>query len=176
MDNEFQLIKNEYGEILFENDLSVTAGIDDGLRRFISIESNDASFIEKCFFHIYDFYSKVSGDDSEPMMNIISFYELAQPEEACCWRILIFLRKKHRPTHYFREGEDRILLSPAAVDYGGVCILPLEEDFEKVTKENITEIFQEVSAGKEQFEFVKAELKKTLASESFLLNRFIPKL
>ena len=90
-------------------------------------------------------------------MNVLSFYEVDNG-----WRILIFLRAKHRPSHFFREGNERILISPAAVDLGGICILPLEEDFEKITKENIEGIFKEISPGKELFEFIKAELKRAL--------------
>jgi len=164
LDDGFHSLKNEYGEILVDNDSIVVAGIDDGLRKFISIETKEISLAEKVFDIFYSFYSRVSDGKTEPMMNIICFYEpgQAQDSENYGWRTLIFLREKHRPSHYFREGENRILLSPAAVDFGGVCILPLEKDFEKITKEDITGIFREVSIGKEQFEYVKAELKKNL--------------
>jgi len=36
------------------------------------------------------------------------------------------------------------MLSPAAVDIGGVCITPRESDFEKISKNDIIEIFNEV--------------------------------
>ncbi|OGU77129.1 MAG: hypothetical protein A2V93_07095 [Ignavibacteria bacterium RBG_16_34_14] len=164
IDNGFHSLKNEYGEILIENDSLVVAGIDDGLRKFISIETKESSLAEKAFDIFYHFYSRVSNGKTEPMMNIICFYEPRQNQESknYGWRTIIFLREKHRPSHYFREGENRILLSPAAVDFGGVCILPLEKDFEKITKEDVAEIFREVSIGKEQFEYLKADLKKSL--------------
>ena len=168
LDDEFHSIKNEYGEIITENDSLTVSGIDDGLRRFISIETPDISSAEKVFDNFYTSYFKVSGEEAEPMMNILSFYEPAKPEseDKFGWRVLIFLRKKHRPSHYFREGEERILLSPAAVDFGGVCILPFEKDFNKIKKEDLTEIFHEVSLGKEQFEYIKADLKKSLKNNN----------
>ena len=37
-----------------------------------------------------------------------------------------------------------MLVSPAAIDLGGVCIFPREEDFNRITKVQIAEIFKEV--------------------------------
>ena len=155
--DEFHSIKNEYGEPLIERDSLIVNGIDDGLRKIISIETTEIKTAEKVFYLFYDIYSKISNNQSEPLLNILSLYERDYG-----WRVLIFLREKHRPSHYFVEGENRILVSPAAVDLGGICILPLEEDFVKVTKEKTEEVFKEVSLSKEQFEFIKAELKKIL--------------
>jgi hypothetical protein len=167
MDNEFHSLKNEYGEIIFQNDSIAVTGIDDGLRRFIAIETSDLPLAGKIFDLFYGFYSNVSVTGAEPMMNILSQYDSVESEagEEYGWKILIFLRKKHRPSHYFREGADKILLSPAAVDFGGVCILPFEEDFNKIRKEDIREIFREVSIGKEQFEYIKADMKKKLMNK-----------
>lgn len=156
IDDEFHSLKNEYGEILTESDSLTVAGIDDGLRRFISIESVEIGVAEKIFDLFYNIYSKISTND-EPLMNIISSYE-----EESGWRILIFLRAKHRSSHYFRDDDRRILLSPAAVDIGGICILPLQRDFDGITKDIISEIFKEVRIGKEQFDYVKTELKNLI--------------
>jgi hypothetical protein len=166
IDDDFNSLKNNYCEILVNNDSIVVAGIDDGLRKFVSIETKEISPAVNAFDLFYNFYSKISDEKTEPMMNLISFYEPGQPgdKSGYGWRILIFLREKHRPSHYFREDENKILLSPAAVDLGGVCILPLEKDFEKITKEDVSEIFREISISKEQFEYVKADLKKSLTN------------
>jgi hypothetical protein len=61
------------------------------------------------------------------------------------WRVYIFPRKAHRPKEFFLEGDDKILLSPAAVDFGGLLITPREEDFDKLTKENIINIFKQTT-------------------------------
>jgi hypothetical protein len=157
VDNEFHSLKNEYGKIILGDDGLVVAGIDDSLRRFISIETADLETAEKSFKIFYDVYRKAVLNDDEPMMNILSFYE-----EEYGWRVIIFLRVKHRSSLYFKEGEDNILLSPAAVDLGGVCITPLEKDFDKLNKDLLTEIFREVSLGKEQFDYIKSQLKSEL--------------
>ena len=154
--DEFHSLKNEYGGTLIEEESLTLNGIDDELRKIIAIETLEIEAAEKVFDLFYNTDSKISGNKIEPLLNILSLYE-----QDYGWKALIFLREKHRPSHYFKEEKDRILLSPAAVDLGGICILPMEGDFEKITKENIEDIFREVNLGKEQFEFVKAELRKS---------------
>ena len=155
--DEFYALKNEYGEVLAEKDSHIVIGVNDGLRRIITIETLEIETAEKVFDLFYNIYFKISGNKIEPLLNILSLYE-----KEYGWRVLIFLREKHRPSHYFEKKRERILLSPAAVDLGGICILPVEKDFDKITKEKIKDIFREVNLGKEQFEFIKAELKKSL--------------
>ena len=58
--------------------------------------------------------------------------------------MLCFPSAKHRPACYFKEGDDQLLISPAAVELGGVCTTPREKDFEKVTREDIVQMFDEV--------------------------------
>ena len=89
------------------------------------------------FQQIYDSLPS-QPDDSEPMMNILTWFENQ------IWITCIFPRKKHRPACYSAEGEDNLLISIAAVDMGGVLITPLEKDFEKITEENIAGILDEV--------------------------------
>jgi len=64
------------------------------------------------------------------------------------WRVIIFPRRKHRPDVYFREGEAKVLISPASVDIGGLVITPIEKDFENVDATMIQDIFEEVSVTK----------------------------
>ena len=51
----------------------------------------------------------------------------------------------HRPSHFFAEGNEQLLISPGAVDMGGVIITPRKEDFDKITKEDIVSIYKQVS-------------------------------
>lgn len=163
IDNEFHSLKKEYGEILVDNDSIIVAGIEDGLRKFISIETSEFSLAEKTFNDFYNFYSKVSEGEEEPMMNIISFYNPAKPgdKKNYGWRILIFLRKKHRPAFYYYSGDDKILWSPASIDLGGVCITPLEKDFNIISKEILIEGFAEITTSQEEFSYIKTKLKES---------------
>jgi len=44
----------------------------------------------------------------------------------------------------FAEGNANLLISPAAVDMGGVFIMPLEKDYEEITAADIDGILAEV--------------------------------
>ncbi len=143
--NEIEIIKENYSQKIYnDNDKEISA-IDDSMRKYILIESNEKEFIINSFNVFYDILQKVEQINDEPLMNILSFYENNK------WHLIVFLRKKHRPSYYFFEDERKILLSPAAVDIGGVCITPREEDFNKITKEILQEIFNEVMIDKELF-------------------------
>lgn len=153
--NDFHALKNEFGEFIFENETGTIMVIDDGMRKFISLETNDENMLNKIFNRVYKIYTGLNSGEGEPMMNIICNYY-----EDYGWSVIIFLRSKHRSFHYYLEEENRILLSPAAIDLGGVCITPAEKDYEKIDKGKLKNILSEVSLNKESFEHIKTELKK----------------
>ena len=64
---------------------------------------------------------------------------------------LLFPRKAHRPACYFKPEPDCMVVSPGAVDVAGLIILPRQEDFEKIDREMILKIYQEVCHGPEVF-------------------------
>ena len=53
-------------------------------------------------------------------------------------------QKAARPAQFFAKGSDQILISPAAVDLGGVIITPREEDFDRIRKSDIEDIFRQI--------------------------------
>lgn len=107
------------------------------LRNALIIESDSKEKAVDIFRSIYPLL-ELGQDDTEPMMNILAWYE------GGTWIVAIFLREKHRPACYTAQGDENILLSPASVDMGGVFITPLEKDFEKITSEDVRTILQEV--------------------------------
>jgi diadenosine tetraphosphate (Ap4A) HIT family hydrolase len=88
----------------------------------------------------------------EPMMNLLCAYDGTQ------WRVLIIPRRKHRPEAYYREGDERILISPGMVDMGGLIITPVEKDFNAIDAEQIGNIFKEVSMDDDTFAKIMATL------------------
>ncbi len=103
-------------------------------------------------------YSKISVKvgEWEPMLNLLAWYN----KEEGKWIIFMFIRDKHRPSHYFAEGEDNILLSPASVDMGGVFITPLEKDYKKLGEKEIREIMNEISITSEEMDMIKNSLRE----------------
>jgi len=61
------------------------------------------------------------------------------------WRVIILPRRKHRPDIYFLEGDDRVVISPAAVDIGGLVVIPREKDFLLADAKLVESIFAEVT-------------------------------
>jgi ATP adenylyltransferase/5',5'''-P-1,P-4-tetraphosphate phosphorylase II len=151
IDTEYKEMINTYGEVIFKNDELVTTVVTGCLRNFISLESNNISKLTDEFESIYNLLNKEQSDE-EPMMNIICSYHSS-------WRLLVFPRSKHRPSYFFEEGENKLLISPAAVDLGGVLILPREEDFNKITKELIIDIFKQVILNDDEFSYLSDKLK-----------------
>lgn len=144
------LIKIYSNPVVSTSELSVNA-IDDTLRRALLIESSDKQKIEDVFQLIYTYTQNLSGGE-EPMLNILSYFEGG-------WKVLVFPRDKHRPWQYFEEGVKNILLSPASVDMGGTLITPLEKDFLKISKEDIVDIFKQVSISPERFDGLLKHIK-----------------
>jgi hypothetical protein len=143
---------------LFESGSLRACAVDQCLRRFISFESADTGVLVRAFGALYEVLQDLSPGGEEPMLNILGFHGNDG------WRILVFPRAKHRPSFYFKEGEEKLLISPAAVELGGICTTPREQDFEKVTRENIVEMFHEITVPAEKFAAIKARLARKLAT------------
>ena len=92
--------------------------------------------------------------ENEPRMNIVCWrqsYNTGREDEII---ILVFPRKKHRPDCYTQTGERQMLVSPGALDMGGLIITPREEDFSRITPERAAGILQEVTLDEKELETV----------------------
>jgi len=156
LDNEYNIIKSKYGKILSDKNDCKVYGINDELRKIISIEGGEEKMLINIFNSFYKTYSSQS-DLVEPMMNILCSYE-----EEKGWRVLVMLRSKHRPEEFYKEGTEKILFSPAACDYGGLCITPLEKDFNRLDKGLVNNIFNEISISDLKFRSLKEDLKSII--------------
>lgn len=142
---EIDSLKNEYGKKLPNKELDIWS-VKDGLRNFFVLESSGKEVLESSFEQIYKAVETISRHKEEPLMNILASYNAVK------WRVLVFPRAKHRPWQYFEEGAGNILLSPASVDLGGVLVAPLEKDFRKISKEDITDIFHQILLPDDKFD------------------------
>lgn len=80
--------------------------------------------------------------DDEPMMNLAGFHD------GKFWHIALFPRRKHRPDAFFREGDERVVVSPGAVEMAGVLVTPMERDYYRLDAQAVESIYQEVSLDK----------------------------
>lgn len=123
------------------------------LCNFFLIQSSQKETANLLFEKIYKLLDIKEGEQ-EPMMNILTWYNSG------IWNSCIFPRRLHRPACYFAEGEENILISPASVDLGGVFITPLEKDFNKITKEDIKGILEEVCISDDKMNEIVDKIKK----------------
>lgn len=93
-------------------------------------------------------------DGQEPMVNVLCWHK-----DGDGWTLALFPRRRHRPSCYYAEGSRRIMVSPGSVDMGGVMVMPLENDFERVTAGDIKQILAQVSLGCEEVMDIYRNLK-----------------
>ena len=108
-------------------------------REAVILEGDDPMVLERAFKRFLEALKKALVIDEEPMMNIAGFHREMK------WYVFIFPRKKHRPEAFFREGNDRVLVSPGVIDMGGLLITPVEKDFERLDATTVEGIYSEVS-------------------------------
>jgi len=157
IDGEYETVKKATGNRIFESNSLRAYGFEKCLRRLITLESPDAGMLLRAFGALYEAFQEGGPAGEEPMLNILGFYTNGE------WRIHFFPRAKHRPSFYFKEGDEKLLISPAAVELGGICTTPREEDFEKVTREHIVGMYDEVCVPAERFAGITARLGTRLA-------------
>ena len=126
------------------------------LRHVFVIEARELTDAVSLFDTLYNAMS--SQPDNEPMMNIIARYET----ELQAWVILIFPRSAHRPACYHAQDASHRLISPASVEMGGLIITPRHEDFEQLTAEEITTIYNEVSPSQSTINNITTQLQLLL--------------
>ncbi len=84
--------------------------------------------------------AELQETEEEPMMNVFCQFKYN------LWFTVIFPRSVHRPTQYFAEGDQQLMVSPGAIDMAGTLVLARETDFERITAADIADIYHQVSA------------------------------
>lgn len=124
------------------------------LRNSILIESKKRDQVVDFFTFLYKQLEIKSGEQ-EPMLNLITWYKNNT------WYSCIIPRENHRPSCFFAEDESqKLLISPASVDMGGVLITPQEKDFNKITAEDIKTLLEEVCLPTDKFESLCNDIKQ----------------
>jgi len=105
--------------------------------------SRDAALVENTLLRAVAFLKEATAAREEALVNIIAAAD--GPELIG----MLLPRKAHRPACYFREDGGRMLVSPGAVDAGGLLVLPRRDDYERMTREQVLGIFSEVCYGRD---------------------------
>lgn len=106
------------------------------------ISAGSAEESAERFHQLYDTMPVPDGD-WEPMMNILAWQETTADGTQLI--SVVIPRTKHRPNCYSAEGDNQFLISPGALDMGGLIITPRREDFDRMTAERAQQILSEVA-------------------------------
>jgi hypothetical protein len=121
-------------------------------RGIITLKGTDKEALTSAFGNLYGRFALSQPERDEPMLNILASHSGER------WIVHVIPRRLHRPSYYFAEGRDRILISPASVDIGGVLITPREEDFVRITNAYISDIFRQVCLSEEEISSLTADI------------------
>jgi glycosyltransferase involved in cell wall biosynthesis len=121
-------------------------------RSIIVLESRNEKALARQFTRLLKAAKGILKTTEEPMVNVICACENHS------WRLVVFLRSKHRPDAYFASGKQRLFVSPGAIDMAGVIITPEKRDFERLDRETIRRIYREVSLGEAMLDWIVKEL------------------
>lgn len=158
LQTNWQRLSRNLTDIISLNDEEKISVVRDFIVPAFVIISKSAESDEALFRRLYKAMPQ-RGDETEPMMNIISW---RKGEEFIS---VVIPREKHRPEAYFAEGDAQFVVSPGALDMSGLIITPREEDFRKLTEENALSLLQECGVSEEKMNAIIAKLKASKDAE-----------
>ena len=158
LQTNWQRLSRNLTDVISLNDEEKIAVVRDFLVPAFVIISKSAESDEALFHRLYKAMPQ-RGDETEPMMNIISW---RKGEEFIS---VVIPREKHRPEAYFAEGCAQFVVSPGALDMSGLIITPREEDFRKLTEEKALSLLQECGVSEDKMNVIIAKLKASKDAE-----------
>lgn len=124
--------------LLADSDEGFIGYLDSLGRNLFTIETSTQRAAERYALRLLDLLPVPEGA-YEPMVNALCWWNNTNR----LWHLVVIPRRKHRPACY-GEGEGRFLLSPGAVDMGGLWAVPERKDFETLTPETIQALYDEL--------------------------------
>jgi len=135
--NDYKRLKQTHTDLLVTTEKMQLLQMKNYMRTVYCIESMDVESAKDSFEKLYFHFQ---GEESvEPLMNIVCLFENNK------WYVFVHPRKAFRPWQYTAEGDKQLLVSPATVEMCGIFITPIEAHFERITKKDIENIFEQVS-------------------------------
>ncbi|MDD3845675.1 MAG: DUF4922 domain-containing protein [Syntrophorhabdaceae bacterium] len=112
-------------------------------REVVLIEGDETPLVAAAFRDYMQSLKNASTSteraDEEPMLNAAASFD------GKGWRLLVFPRRAHRPAAFYREDEERVLVSPAVMEMAGIIVTPMERDFYRLDAAAIESMYREVS-------------------------------
>ena len=124
--------------------------LNDYYARLLIFRGSDGAALQRCLLQMLQQFAALLGTRQEPPVNLLVTFD--HPN----WSIYCFPRAKHRPQCYF---DGTFTVSPASLDIAGCLVVPVPEQFDQATGEQVLQVFSETTVGQELFE----QLLRTLA-------------
>lgn len=102
------------------------------------IRAETSKSAAKLFYRLLDCVDVPEGEP-EPLFNLFSWWTNGE------FRSIVIFRSSHRSHHYFSDGPDHLTMSPGCADMAGCFIVPVREEYDKITSELLSEMVKEVS-------------------------------
>ena len=132
--SDYKNLHENYLEIIEQNEKFTLKSFKNYLRNAFCIETKDEKTAQKIFEKYFDNYIK------DNMLNVICVYENGK------YLIFVFPRKRFRPTQFYEENEEtRLAISPASVEMSGRFVTIFQEHFNKISKDDIIDIYKQIS-------------------------------
>ena len=135
--SDYKKLKATHTNVLVEDDEYKVFSMKNYLRTVYCIESGNAKESKLVFNSLYT--NLQQSNTEEPMMNVVCTFEDG------IWYTFVLPRKEFRPWQFTAEGDQQLMVSPATVEMCGIFITPIEQHFEKITKEDVISILEQVS-------------------------------
>ena len=152
IEEELPDLLTDFSEEIFSGNGMVIRSCERYFRHFVYFSSADESLMAKHLERALELAGEQKQED-EPLLNLLGWFNDGH------WEIILFLRHKLRPDEYFAEENNRLMVSPASVEMGGLMILPREDDFNQITAAQLESVFRQVSIQDVDFNIFKNKLK-----------------
>ena len=123
-------------------------------RGIFALRATTSKSMAKMFYRLLD-CAEIAEGETEPRFNALSWYSSGE------WRGVVVMRSKHRPSHYWAEGEGHFTTSPGCADMAGYFVLPEASDFERMDERYLREIIDEVTLSEAEEEHLLWRLVRT---------------
>ena len=153
LQREWQRLSRNLTEVAHRGEDATLSIIEDYPCAALVIRARGRRSSERMFATLYHALPKVP-DQTEPMLNIVAW---RTDEE---YISVVFPRQKHRPDCYYKDNDEKLLVSPGALDMSGLIITPRREDFERITPEQAESILRECALSDENMAALKERLAK----------------
>jgi hypothetical protein len=95
---------------------------------------------------------RIRGGSDEPMFNIVAHCRDDR------YSVAFFPREKHRSACYFAAPEQRLSISPAAIEMAGIIVVADSSHFDRVDEAAVRAMYEEVTVDFELVSRIAEEL------------------